>query len=252
MECEIAGVTEIGDVLGVSRQRAAQLAETPGFPAPIAELASGRIWRAQDVRLWSETRRRGGRPRTASRIEYVGDRDERRNGRRIVSLRLVWIEEPRQDRAIHRWIDRGLFGFANQQLTMERPPALALLSARRALANLCGLQLRREIDHADFLIDRVPIEAELDHRWSQYLLSYSERVRHPVQDLHVGEALHAWIDDHAEARGPEAAQSGHVQMDCGHWTERALIAGRVVPYETRGTCPTCGRPRTVVGLWPKQ
>ena len=197
MECEIVGVTEIGDVLGASRQRAGAARRDAGFlPAPIAELASGRIWRAQDVRLWSETRRRGGRPRTASRIEYVGDRDrEAQRSPNRLQLRLVWIEEPRQDRAIHRWIDRGLFGFVNQQLTMERPPALALRSVRRALANLCGLQMRSEIDHADFVIDRIPIEAQLDHRWSQYLLSYSEKVRHPIQDLHVGEALHAWIDE---------------------------------------------------------
>ena len=139
MECDLARVKELGDILGVSRQRAAQLAETPGFPSPVADLASGRIWRVQDVRLWAETRRRGGRPRSGFRIEYVGDRDDRRNGRHIVSLRLVDIDEPRLDRAIHRSIDRGLVAFASQQLATERPPAQALLSVRRALANLCGL-----------------------------------------------------------------------------------------------------------------
>ena len=251
MECDLAGVKELGVILGVSRQRAAQLGETPGFPSPVADLASGRIWRVQDVRLWAETRRRGGRPRSGFRIEYVGDRDDRRNGRRIVSLRLVCIDEPRLDRAIHRSIDRGLVAFASQQLATERPPAQALLSVRRALANLCGLQSRRQMDDADFLVERIPLEAQLDHRWSRYVLSHSESLRHPIPDLRNGEVLHL-MDDQAKAGPPEAARSGHVQMDCGHWTERALVPGRVVAFETQATCPTCGEGRTLVGLWPKR
>jgi len=131
MESDLAGVTEVGDILRVSRQRAAQLAETQGFPAPVADLASGRIWKVQDVRLWAETRRRGGRPRSGFLIEYVGDRDDKRNGRHIVSLRLVCIDEPRLDRAMHRSIDRGFVAFASQKLATESPPAQALLSVRR-------------------------------------------------------------------------------------------------------------------------
>jgi len=251
MESDLAGVTEVGDILGVSRQRAAQLAETQGFPAPVADLASGRIWRVQDVRLWAETRRRGGRPRSGFQIEYVGDRDDKRNGRHIVSLRLVCFEEPRLDRAIHRSIDRGLVAFASQQLATERPPAQALLSVRRALANLCGLQFCRQMDDADFLVERIPIEAQLDHRWSRYLLSHSESLRHPVTDLRSGEVLHL-MHDQTKTGPPEAARSGHVQLDCGHWTERALVSGRVVVFETQATCPTCGKGRTLVGLWPKR
>ena len=104
------------------------------------------------MQLWAETRRRSGRPRSGFRIEYVGDRDDKRNGRRIVSLRLVSIDEPRLDSAIHRSIDRGLVAFASQQLAAGRPPAQALLSVRRALVNLCGLQLRGQIDDANFLV----------------------------------------------------------------------------------------------------
>jgi hypothetical protein len=66
MVSDLAGVTEIDDILGVSRQRAAQLTGTPGFPVPNAELASGRIWRSQDVRLWSDAARRGGPAPAAS------------------------------------------------------------------------------------------------------------------------------------------------------------------------------------------
>jgi len=252
MECDLAGVTEVGDILGVSRQRAAQLAETQGFPAPVAELASGRIWRSQDVRLWSETRRRGGRPRSGFRIEYAGDRDERRYGRRIVALQVFCIEEPRRtNKSFHRWIGRDLVGFANQQLSAQRPPNQALLSVQRALATLCGLQLRLEIEDADFLIDRVPIEAERDHRWRKYLLSYSESVRHPIPELQGGTVLRLWADHLAQVHGSDSVRSGHVQMDCGHWAERELFPGRVVAYETEGTCPKCGHLRTIVRLWPE-
>ena len=251
MECDLAGVTELGDILGVSRQRAAQLAEAPGFPSPVADLASGRIWRVQDARLWAETRRRGGRPRSGFRIEYVGDRDDRRNGRHLVSLRLVAIDEPRLDRAIHRSIDRGLVAFASKQLSTERPPAQALLSVRRALASLCELQLRRQMDDADFLVERIPLEAQLEHRWSRYLLSHSETLRHPIPDLRTGEVL-SLMEGQTRAGPPEAARSGHVQLDCGHGTERTLVPGRVVAFETQATCPTCGKGGTLVGLWPKR
>jgi hypothetical protein len=136
-----------------------------------------RIWRAQDIRLWSETPRRQGRPRSGFRIEYSGNRDERRNGRYIVAVRVFWIEEPRRmDKSFRRWISRGLFGFANQQLSAQRPASQAHLSVRRALANLCGLQVRREIEDTYFLIDRVPIHAELNHPWCRYLLSHGESV----------------------------------------------------------------------------
>ncbi len=251
MECDLAGVTEVSDILGVSRQRAAQLTVTKGFPAPLAELASGRIWRVQDVQLWAETRRGGGRPRSGFGIEYVGDRDDRRNGRRTVSLRLVSIGEPRLDRAIHRSIDRGLVAFASQQLAAGRPPAQALLSVRRALVNLCGLELRSQMEDAKFLVERIPIEAQLDSRWSRYLVSHSESLGHPVADLRCGEAL-PLTDSQGMAGPAEARRSGHVQLDCRHWTERALVPDGVVVFQTQASCPTCGKERTLVGLWPKR
>ncbi|GAA4929644.1 helix-turn-helix transcriptional regulator [Actinoplanes utahensis] len=47
---------EIADYLGVSRQRVAVLVERPDFPAPIAHLSVGRIWRTSDVRQWAANR----------------------------------------------------------------------------------------------------------------------------------------------------------------------------------------------------
>lgn len=49
---ELVGIAEIAAILGVSKQRADQLARTPAFPKPVSELASGRIWRKRDVERW--------------------------------------------------------------------------------------------------------------------------------------------------------------------------------------------------------
>jgi predicted DNA-binding transcriptional regulator AlpA len=50
---DLVGVTEIGDLLGVSRQRADQLTRTDGFPEPVAVISAGRIWRRTDVDAWA-------------------------------------------------------------------------------------------------------------------------------------------------------------------------------------------------------
>lgn len=47
------GLTEIAEMLGVSRQRIDQLAHTDDFPEPVAELAAGRIWERADVEAWA-------------------------------------------------------------------------------------------------------------------------------------------------------------------------------------------------------
>jgi len=58
------GVTEVARLLGVSRQRVSELRGRPGFPEPVAELASGPIWRGWQLRRFlEEWPRRPGRPR---------------------------------------------------------------------------------------------------------------------------------------------------------------------------------------------
>lgn len=53
------GVQEIARLLGVTRQRVDRITRThEDFPAPAAELASGRVWRRADVETWA---RRTGR-----------------------------------------------------------------------------------------------------------------------------------------------------------------------------------------------
>lgn len=54
----LAGRSELADMLGISRQRVRTLTERPDFPAPIAELRRGPIWRIEDVEKWA---RRVGR-----------------------------------------------------------------------------------------------------------------------------------------------------------------------------------------------
>lgn len=60
------GLTEIGDLLGVTRQRAYQLSRKPDFPAPVAETKAGRIWDRAAVEAWAaswDRSSRGGRPK---------------------------------------------------------------------------------------------------------------------------------------------------------------------------------------------
>jgi prophage regulatory protein len=52
---------EVGAMIGVSRQRADQLARQAGFPKPVAELKAGRIWRRADVQRWIDARESRGR-----------------------------------------------------------------------------------------------------------------------------------------------------------------------------------------------
>jgi hypothetical protein len=64
---ELVGVAEIGDMLGVTRQRASALQTRQGFPAPVAVLRSGPVWRKADLTTFADDwTRQPGRPRKAS------------------------------------------------------------------------------------------------------------------------------------------------------------------------------------------
>lgn len=63
---ELLGVTELADLLGVSKQRASELARSTSFPPPLMHLASGPVWVRPVVERFSETwERRPGRPASA-------------------------------------------------------------------------------------------------------------------------------------------------------------------------------------------
>jgi len=51
----LLGAQEIADLLGVSRQRVQQLASGSDFPAPLADLAQGRVWDGDAVRAWAKS-----------------------------------------------------------------------------------------------------------------------------------------------------------------------------------------------------
>lgn len=65
MADHLVGISEIAQMLGVTRQRAVQLvADYRDFPAPAASLAAGRIWRRRQVEAWmnKHPERKPGRP----------------------------------------------------------------------------------------------------------------------------------------------------------------------------------------------
>jgi len=65
MPIDLVSVTEIAEMLGVSRQRVNQLIEAyADFPAPEADLAIGRVWTRRSVESWADShpRKPGRRP----------------------------------------------------------------------------------------------------------------------------------------------------------------------------------------------
>ena len=63
----LAGVREIAEMLKVSPQRVSELRHRPDFPAPVAELAAGPVWRVSSLRRFiQEWPRRPGRPAKVS------------------------------------------------------------------------------------------------------------------------------------------------------------------------------------------
>jgi predicted DNA-binding transcriptional regulator AlpA len=51
-------VIEIAEILGVTKQRAHQIAEEKGLPAPVAENGRGRMWDRREVQAWAKVWRR--------------------------------------------------------------------------------------------------------------------------------------------------------------------------------------------------
>ena len=51
---ELAQLTEVAQVLGVSKRSAARYVDLPGFPAPIDTLSTGRVWVRADVVKWGK------------------------------------------------------------------------------------------------------------------------------------------------------------------------------------------------------
>jgi hypothetical protein len=50
---ELVGLSEMTDMLAVRRHHADQLTNRPPFPAPVADLGAGRVWRRDDLAEWA-------------------------------------------------------------------------------------------------------------------------------------------------------------------------------------------------------
>jgi prophage regulatory protein len=49
----VVGTHEIGEMLGVSRQRVFQITSRKDFPRPYAEVKAGKLWRRAAVEQWA-------------------------------------------------------------------------------------------------------------------------------------------------------------------------------------------------------
>ena len=55
----LMGMHEVAEMLGVSRQRVSEIAQTdPTFPEPEVVLRSGRVWNRRKIERWAEKRDR--------------------------------------------------------------------------------------------------------------------------------------------------------------------------------------------------
>ncbi|WEG10410.1 hypothetical protein PU630_07645 [Microbacterium horticulturae] len=64
---EVVSFAEIGQMAGVSRQRARQFSDNPAFPTPVITTGQGPLYSRHSVERWLETRNtRPGRPAMAT------------------------------------------------------------------------------------------------------------------------------------------------------------------------------------------
>ena len=54
MSPDLVGIAEIGELLGVSRQRVHQLTAKDDFPEPEAHLSAGKVWTRAAVEKWAK------------------------------------------------------------------------------------------------------------------------------------------------------------------------------------------------------
>jgi predicted DNA-binding transcriptional regulator AlpA len=52
MSPELAGLSEVADICGVSKRTALTYSQRDDFPKPIDRLAAGPVWRRADVESW--------------------------------------------------------------------------------------------------------------------------------------------------------------------------------------------------------
>ncbi|MGH2760065.1 MAG: Clp protease N-terminal domain-containing protein [Actinomycetota bacterium] len=94
MTGHLLGLTEIAELLGVSRQRVDQLSNTyADFPRPEADLASGRVWSKAAIEGWLAVHPE----RAPGRVEGASIRFDRLTGR----ARNVFVHAQAQSASLH-------------------------------------------------------------------------------------------------------------------------------------------------------
>lgn len=72
----LVGVTEVGRMLGISKQRVSTLSKRGDFPAPLVKLVSGPVWRAGDLSRFAGTwKRKAGRPKHVAEEPVITQRE---------------------------------------------------------------------------------------------------------------------------------------------------------------------------------
>src|SRR4051812_37967952 len=75
-DLELVGLAEVSQMLSVSKQAVANWrARQTGFPAPVAELKSGPVWRVDEIVDWAEEQNLAVQPSTP-----IGDNGQVRRG----------------------------------------------------------------------------------------------------------------------------------------------------------------------------
>jgi hypothetical protein len=55
-ELELAGLAEVAEVCRVAKRTALTYTKRPDFPEPLDRIASGPVWRREDVEAWAKAR----------------------------------------------------------------------------------------------------------------------------------------------------------------------------------------------------
>lgn len=63
VEPEVVGVAEAAAIMGWDKRRVVTYLRRGAFPAPVAALASGRVWRREDIERFAADRRRNAKRR---------------------------------------------------------------------------------------------------------------------------------------------------------------------------------------------
>lgn len=131
----LVGAAEAAKILGVTRQRVAQLAVTAGFPQPEVELSGGRIWSRHAIERWAvDNQRDRGSERTPDASEFLLGQIERLAGAEAEGAGSGWVGV---EHAVVAMLHPDAPGVAGEALAAF---GLSLDDARATLRQVAGGQ----------------------------------------------------------------------------------------------------------------